>query len=118
MRKNLVFLALLLAAVLLLPACGKPASPGDASSAVPAGGYSDERSLTADDWAVWRDATGGMENMNNHTPLAVSTQVVAGTNYRFRVEAVTDEETYQAYVYVFKPLGDSEKCLFISEERI
>ena len=124
MKKSLAFSALLLAVVLLLAACGKPASSDNpassegASSVALPGGYTDERALTEDDWAVWAEGTKDMEAMDNHTPLAVSTQVVAGTNYRFRVEVVTDEETYQAYVNIFKPLEDSEECLFISEERI
>ena len=75
------------------------------------GGYSEQRSLTAEDSAVFVAATKDYAYLNL-TPLSVSTQVVAGMNYLFLCEMKAfGGAAVQTNVKVFKPLpgrGDPE----------
>lgn len=71
-----------------------------------AGGYSQQRPLKAEEVALFKQVTAELDGVS-YTPESVSTQVVAGRNYRFICKAVTvtrEPQTYQAEVVVFEPL--------------
>lgn len=78
------------------------------------GGWTPRRPLTEEDLKVFEEATQGLVGAK-YTPLEVSTQVVAGTNYRFdcMVELATVEPVkYNVEVIVFKPLpGNGEAVI-------
>jgi uncharacterized membrane protein len=70
------------------------------------GGYSVDRALTADDVEVFKEAMSGLVGVV-YEPTLVSTQIVAGVNYRFTTTATVvypGAEPSTAYVYVFKSL--------------
>ncbi|MCQ2183355.1 MAG: hypothetical protein MJY89_08155 [Bacteroidales bacterium] len=77
------------------------------------GGYTGQRELTEEEMEMFRQVTetGGVV----FTPLSVSTQVVAGTNYRFycRFEDKDGSDKYgYCWVTIFKPLpGQGEARL-------
>ena len=81
------------------------------------GGYSEQRSLTAEDSAVFVAATKDYAYLNL-TPLSVSTQVVAGMNYLFLCEMKAfGGAAVQTNVKVFKPLpGRGEPELIVVEK--
>ncbi len=66
------------------------------------GAYGEQRELTEQEMEMFRSLTDGGDVV--YTPLSVSTQVVAGTNYRFwcRFEGASDYG--HCWVTVFKPL--------------
>lgn len=70
-----------------------------------AGGWTKYHSLTADDRAVFDEAMNGFVGVK-YNPQSVATQVVQGTNYRFRSEASMPptEVTWEAVVEIYKPL--------------
>ncbi|SHN66363.1 Sbal_3080 family lipoprotein [Desulfovibrio litoralis] len=77
------------------------------------GGYSAERNLVADDQRVFDQVLQSAAAVE-YTPLKVSTQVVAGTNYKFYTKAKTitpEQKTSYVYIYVFKPLGEDKPIL-------
>ena len=68
------------------------------------GGYSEQRPLTAEDSAVFAEATKDYAYLSLK-PLSVSTQVVAGTNYLFVCEMKAfGGPASQTNVKIFKPL--------------
>lgn len=77
------------------------------------GAYGAQREPTEDEMAMFRKATAN-DSLVVYTPLSVSTQVVAGTNYKFwcRFEDTSkseDENTQElhyghCWVTIFKPL--------------
>lgn len=84
------------------------------------GGYTEQRDLTSEDLKIFSEA---MEEFAGVTyePLKVSTQVVAGKNYKFYCKAIVvypNAEPHYAYVYIFKPLGDEKPVIteIIKEE--
>ena len=73
------------------------------------GAYSSERELTAEDLEIFAEAMIEQTGIT-YEPLMVSTQIVAGVNYRFTATATTDEpgaEPSTVYIFIFQPLGDS-----------
>lgn len=74
-----------------------------------AGGWTPNRPLEDEDLKVFEQAFSGFVGVK-YTPLEVSTQIVAGTNYRFICRAETMTATpviFHAEVCIFKPLqGD------------
>jgi hypothetical protein len=68
------------------------------------GGYSEQRPLTAEDSAVFAEATKDYAYLGLK-PLSVATQIVAGTNYLFvcEMKAFGGPAT-QTNVKIFKPL--------------
>lgn len=73
------------------------------------GGWSPYRNLTADDKKVFDQALKGFVGVK-YTPETVSTQLVSGTNYRFKCNASIppSQIVWQAIVEVYKPLnGDA-----------
>ncbi|TRX35584.1 hypothetical protein FNW52_10895 [Flavobacterium sp. ZT3R18] len=69
------------------------------------GGWSPYRNLTTEDKLVFDEAFKGFVGVK-YSPTAVSTQVVAGTNYRFKCTAQVppSEVIWEAIVEIFRPL--------------
>ena len=73
------------------------------------GGYSADRSLTKEDMEIFNDAMTDLVGVI-YEPTLVSTQVVAGMNYRFTATATIvypGAEPYTVHIYVFKSLDGS-----------
>lgn len=72
------------------------------------GGWTKYHPLTADDKAVFDQAMKGLIGVK-YAPQEVSTQVVAGTNYRFRCTATMPpaEVVWEAIVEIYQPLKGS-----------
>jgi len=70
------------------------------------GGWSEFRDLTEEDLAVFEEAMADLDGVV-YEPISVSTQIVAGMNYRFLCNATVvypDAETVEKYVTVYKDL--------------
>ncbi len=69
------------------------------------GGWSSYTPLTAQDQAVFEQAMKGFVGVK-YTPNTVSTQVVAGTNYRYKCTASMPpaEVVWEAIVEIFQPI--------------
>lgn len=75
-------------------------------SEVSVGGWSPYHPLTAQNQEVFDQAMKGFVGVK-YTPNTVSTQVVAGTNYRFKCTASMppSEVVWEAIVEIFQPLN-------------
>ncbi|MGX7667984.1 hypothetical protein [Flavobacterium pedocola] len=75
-------------------------------NAVIVGGWSAYHPLTANDKAVFDQAMNGFVGVS-YTPNVVSSQVVAGTNYRFKCTASMPpaDVVWEAIVEIFQPLN-------------
>jgi hypothetical protein len=73
------------------------------------GGWTTYGALTAEDREVFNEALNGFVGVT-YTPNEVSTQIVAGTNYRFKCTASTppSEVVWEAIVEIFQPLGNQK----------
>lgn len=82
----------------------------DLSEDAIAGGWSSWHALDKESMAVFTEATEGLLGVT-YTPLEVSTQVVAGMNYRYRCNAEViskEHDNYRVIMEIFKPLtGDA-----------
>lgn len=69
------------------------------------GGWSPYHNLTKEDKLVFDEAFKGFVGVK-YTPITVSTQIVAGTNYRFKCTAQIppSDVIWEAIVEIFKPL--------------
>lgn len=69
------------------------------------GGWTPYHPLTAEDKKVFEEATKGLLGVT-YSPNEVSTQVVAGTNYKFKCTASMPpaEVVWEAIVEIFQPL--------------
>jgi hypothetical protein len=69
------------------------------------GGWTPYHDLTAEDKVVFEEALKGFVGVK-YTPNSVSTQLVAGTNYRYKCKASIPpaEVLWDAIVEIFKPL--------------
>ena len=65
------------------------------------GGYTEQREPTEEEMALFAAATG---NSPEYTPLSVSTQVVAGINYRFWCRYEAGDDCGHCWITIFKPL--------------
>lgn len=75
------------------------------------GGWSPYRPLTAEDKAVFDQAMQGLVGVG-YVPSQVSTQVVAGTNYRYQCTATVvsaSPSSWQAIVQIYQPLPGQGK---------
>ncbi len=79
------------------------------------GAFSDDRDTTEDYIQLFNQAI-PTEGGKTYTLLKVSSQVVAGTNYRFTVTVDAGGNKYDAHVYIFKPLNGAPE--FVREEKI
>ncbi|WPR72942.1 hypothetical protein SLW70_07430 [Flavobacterium sp. NG2] len=70
------------------------------------GGWSPFQPLTAQDKEVFSEALNGFVGVS-YTPNSVSTQIVAGTNYRYKCTASMppSEVIWEAVVEIFAPLN-------------
>jgi hypothetical protein len=70
------------------------------------GGWSSYQKLTPENKLIFNEAFKGFVGVK-YTPTAVSTQVVAGTNYRFKCTASVppSDVVWEAIVEIFKPLA-------------
>jgi len=70
-----------------------------------AGGWTAYHPLTANDKKVFEEATHGLVGVK-YTPQTVSTQVVAGTNYRYKCTASIPPALviWEAIVEIYQPL--------------
>lgn len=66
------------------------------------GGYTRQREISGEEMEMFRHLTDGADIVL--TPLSVSTQVVAGTNYRFWCRYQDKSGSGHCWVVVFKPL--------------
>lgn len=73
---------------------------------VAVGGWSPYHPLTPQDKKVFEEAMNGFVGVQ-YTPNSVSTQVVAGMNYRFKCTASMppSEVIWEAVVEIFQPLN-------------
>ncbi len=71
------------------------------------GGWTPYTDLTAEDEAVFNIALKGFVGVT-YTPETVSTQIVAGTNYRFKCDASKppSDVIWEAIVEIYKPLNE------------
>ncbi|WP_075342632.1 hypothetical protein [Tenacibaculum agarivorans] len=79
------------------------------------GGWTAYRPLTAEDKAVFEEALNGFVGVI-YTPEQVATQVVAGTNYRFKCSASVppSDVVWEAIVEIFQPLPGQGKPHIVS----
>lgn len=70
------------------------------------GGWTAYHKLTPEDQRVFDEAMKGFVGVK-YTPISVSTQVVAGMNYRFKCEASMppSDVIWEAIVEIFQPLN-------------
>ena len=92
------------------------------------GGYTDQREPTDEEIDIFRSVIGGREVV--YTPLSVSTQVVAGINYRFycryedisdgiqRKDADDDVKYGYCWITIFKPLPGRGEPTLTSIEKV
>lgn len=69
------------------------------------GGWSPYRDLTPEDLKIFNEALDGFVGVQ-YTPVSVSTQVVNGTNYRFKCTAAIppSEVEWEAIIEIYQPL--------------
>lgn len=80
------------------------------------GGWSKYHSLTESDKQVFNEAMKGFVGVK-YTPQEVSTQIVAGTNYRFKCSASIppSDVIWEAIVEIFNPLTGNPFILSITK---
>lgn len=93
---------LLAASALVLAACGTSQNQNISNSQQICGGYTQQREPTDEEMEMFKAVTAS-GNMT-YTPLSVSTQVVAGTNYRFWCRYQDAQGSGLCWITVFKPL--------------
>ena len=104
-------MSVVLLSLVLLAGCAQQnanQSTQEAEDSQMVGAFGEDRALTAEDRAVFDKAMEGLMGVS-YEPLLVSTQVVAGLNYRFTAEATVvapDSEPTKVLIYIFQPLGD------------
>lgn len=108
---------LLAASALVLAACGTSQNQNISNSQQICGGYTEQREPGDEEMELFRSVTAG-ENAT-YTPLSVSTQVVAGTNYRFWCRYQDEKSSGHCWITIFKPLpGQGEpKITSIEKEQ-
>lgn len=82
------------------------------------GGYSDMRRLTDTEKEFFASVAASIADIE-YEPINVSTQVVAGTNYRFLCKARQkgNKKKYYAVIEVHKPLPEQGEPRIVSIER-
>lgn len=82
------------------------------------GGYTEQREPTEEEMAMFAFAT---DNNPDYTPLSVSTQVVAGINYRFYCRFSDGSEEYSpghCWLTIYKPLPGQGEPKVTSLEKV
>lgn len=79
------------------------------------GGWTNYHPLTAEDQKVFDEAMHGFVGVK-YTPTEVSTQVVNGTNYRFKCNASMppSEVVWQAIVEIYSPIDGQPHVMSIT----
>lgn len=80
------------------------------------GGYTSQREPTVEEIAMFASVTGSGDL--TLTPLSVSTQVVAGTNYKFWCRFQDGEDSGHCWVIIFKPLPGQGEPELSSIEKV
>lgn len=118
-RKQIITMkriAFILAAVLAIAGCGNSnnksnsiennAENVEAGEASLVGAFGEQRDITEEEMEMFRSVTEG-DSLNVYTPLSVSTQVVAGINYKFYCrlsdESAEDNPSH-CWLTIYKPL--------------
>ncbi|XPV69836.1 MAG: hypothetical protein ACNI25_04505 [Halarcobacter sp.] len=80
------------------------------------GGWSKYHELTAEDRAVFDEALEGFSGVH-YSPFLVSTQIVAGENYKYKCEASKPpaEVMWEAILEIFKPLDGKAYIVSITK---
>ena len=74
------------------------------------GGYTAQKKLIKSDTLVFQEAIKLYKTTNKYSPLSVSKQVVAGTNYLFVCDVLSkDGSKSKEEVLIFKPLPHTKK---------
>ena len=93
------------------------------------GAFGDQREIEQEEMEMFRKATAS-DSLVVYTPLSVSTQVVAGTNYKFwcrfedksdgiQRKAADDSDKYgYCWIKIFKPLPGQGEPKVTSNERV
>ena len=68
------------------------------------GGFTEQREPTEEEIEMFRKAVKALSTNDVYTPLSVSTQVVAGLNYRFWCRVETEKGSGHCSVTIYKPL--------------
>lgn len=70
------------------------------------GGWSSYHNLTSEDKEIFNEAMNGLVGVH-YDPTSVSSQIVNGTNYRFKCNASIPpaEVIWEAIVEIYKPLN-------------
>lgn len=123
-------LAFILAAVLVIAGCGN-SNNGSTSNENGAenvetnkenlvGAFGEQRDITEEEMEMFRSVTEG-DGINVYTPLSVSTQVVAGTNYKFYCR-LSDENAENnpshCWLTIYKPLPGQGEPKVTSVEKV
>ena len=75
-----------------------------------AGGYSDSATMSAEVQAMFDKAVKSVKDYTDIKPLSVTTQIVAGTNYKFSCSAKDkDGKSVKGEIVIFKPLPNENK---------
>ncbi len=121
MRKIGIFLAAFMSLAFVFAAGCAPASAKESPAATQeiTGGYTEDGEATSDDTAIFDKVMNAKNDGKQYEVLSVATQVVAGTNYRFKVKVTDGGSSYEAYVYIFEPLpNENKEPEFVKEEKI
>jgi hypothetical protein len=74
------------------------------------GGWTHYRELTPKDIEIFKEAFKNISGVE-YTPTLVSTQIVMGTNYRYRTNVTTPQtsqtETWKATVDIYEPIDST-----------
>ncbi len=74
------------------------------------GGYSSPTTISAEVQEMFDKAVLQIDTLNNIKPHTVSTQVVAGTNYKFECTAISaNGEELKGEIVIFRPLPHTNK---------
>ena len=81
------------------------------------GGYTDQREPSDNEMALFRQVTASQST--SYTPLSVSTQVVAGLNYKFwcRYEDSASGESGHCWVLIYKDLQGNATLTGVTKEQ-
>ncbi|MCQ2145039.1 MAG: hypothetical protein MJY72_04795 [Bacteroidales bacterium] len=117
----------LLLAALAIVGCGSNNTSAEASDELEVigqeaekmvGAFGDQREITEGEMAMFKTVTANDET-SSYVPLSVSTQVVAGINYKFycRYDPQESEGPAYCWVTIYKPLPGSGDPRILSIEK-
>lgn len=120
--KNFIFLFSAILSVSTLCSCQQIKSLFGKEQALIVGGYSATRSLTDEEEVMFKQVTANLKGAE-YEPENVSTQIVAGINYRFLCTARLIDENGKkgkrcyAVIVIHKPLNPEQQPRILSIER-